>query len=179
MPPSLARAGNELEKNTMIPSVSLKNGAPRSAWRWFPWAMVGCLLVVVGVNGVLAWAALSSFPGKAVEDDFGASNRYDQVLAQAERQAALGWSVSATVDEGRPVLALAAKDGTPLENAEVVSVTQRPLGPPQTITQKLRAIAPGRYRADVALPQAGNWDMMLRVVSGGQTLAATRRVTVR
>ena len=162
----------------MIHAVSLTTAVRRSNWRWFPWAMVGCLMVVVCVNGVLAWAALSSFPGQAVDDDFGASNRYDRILAQAERQAALGWSVSATIDEGRPMLVLAAKDGTPLEHAEIVSVTQRPLGPPQTTTQHLQAIAPGRYRADTALPQAGNWDMMLRVVADGQTLAATRRVTV-
>jgi nitrogen fixation protein FixH len=127
----------------------------------------------------LAWAALSSFPGKAVDDDFGVSNRYDRVLAQAERQAALGWSVASAIEDGRPVLTLTGKDGSRLENAEIVSVTQRPLGPPETVTQHFVAIGPGRYRADSALSQPGNWDMMLRVVAQGQTLAATRRVTMR
>lgn len=163
----------------MTRGVVAGTGPARSAWRWFPWAMVGCLGVVVAVNGVLAWAALSSFPGKAVDDDFGVSNRYDRVLAQAERQAALGWSVSAALEGGSPVLTLAAKDGSPLEDAQIVAVTQRPLGPPETVTQHFVAIGPGRYRADSALSQPGNWDMMLHVSVRGQTMAATRRVTMR
>ena len=163
----------------MTGAASVKPGPQRSVWRLFPWAMVGCLLVVVAVNGVLAWAALSSFPGNAVADDFGTSNRYNHILAQAELQAALGWSVTTSMDAGRPVLTLTAKDGTPLDGAAIMSVTQRPLGLPQTVTQHFQAIGPGRYRADIALAQPGNWDMMVRVASQGHVLAVTRRVVLR
>ena len=163
----------------MTVAVPKQTGAQRSGWRWFPWAMVGCLLVVVGVNGVLAWAALSSFPGKAVDDDFGTSNRYDKILEQAERQVALGWTMSVALDAGHPVLTVTAKDGTPLDGAVIMSVTRRPLGPPQTMTQHFQAIGPGRYRADTALAQPGHWDMMLRVTAQGQNFAATRRLTLQ
>lgn len=163
----------------MTVAASAKPSPHRSTWRWFPWAMVGCLLVVVAVNGVLAWAALTSFPGKAVDDDFGISNRYDQIIAQAEQQAKLGWSVETTMDAGRPVIRLTAKDGTPLDGAVISAVTQRPLGPPQTVAQHFQAIGPGRYRVDVALSQPGNWDMMLRVAVRGQKLSVTRRVVLR
>jgi nitrogen fixation protein FixH len=151
----------------------------RTRWRLFPLAMILCLLVVVAVNGVLAWAALSSFPGKAVEDDFGASNRYDQVLEKASRQAALGWVVQARVEDGHAVIDLSGPDGTPLVGATIAATAVRPLGPPQTMDPNFQAIAPGRYRAEAVLPQAGKWDLQLRLAVDGTSYSATRRVLVR
>ena len=64
----------------------------RSAWRFFPWAIIGGMLLVIAVNAGMAWSALHTFPGTAVEDAFDHSNDYDKVLNAAAREAALGWS---------------------------------------------------------------------------------------
>ena len=152
---------------------------PKSPWRLFPLALIASLLVVVAVNVFMAWTAISGFPGKAVENEFGVSNRYDQVLAQADRQAALGWRVNASIDGALPGITLVGADGKPLEGARISAVTGRPVGPPQTIEHGFHAVAPGRYVSDAPLGQLGNWDMMLRIEAAGQTMAATRRIVLR
>ncbi len=151
----------------------------RSLWRMFPLAVTLSLGFVVVVNSILAWAAISSYPGDAVQDDFGTSNRYDQVLEKATRQAALGWGVQASTESGRPVLVLNGPDGKPLEHASITATALRPLGPPQTMHPTFVEAGPGIYRADEVLPQQGNWDLMLRVAVDGKTLSATRRVLLK
>jgi len=58
----------------------------RSLWRFFPLAIVAGLGVVVGVNVVMVYAALHSFPGQAGnEGRDGAPLRGASVAASAER----------------------------------------------------------------------------------------------
>ena len=153
--------------------------AHRSSWRWFPWALVASLGVVVVANAALGWAAFSSFPGKAVEDDFGASNGYDKVLAAARAQSALGWDLQARVEHGRPVLLLTDRDGRPRDGARIAASAGRPLGPPLSFEPGFVGEGAGVYRAEGSLPSAGNWDLMLRVDLDGKMLAATRRLLLR
>lgn len=153
--------------------------AQRSAWSFYPWAVVGAFVVVIAVNGGMVWSALATFPGAAVTDDFGHSNRYDEVLARAAQQAALGWRVEAGVQDGRATLALIDHAGQPLAGAQVGAVARRPLGPDQRTKLAFREAAPGRYVADRVLPAVGQWDLLLSVVHDGSTLHATPRIVVR
>jgi nitrogen fixation protein FixH len=157
----------------------LPSGNGRSPWRWFPQAMILSLLVVVAVNILMAYYALSTFPGLAVANDFDTSNRYDAVLARAERQAALGWAIDARIEDGRPVLLLNGADGAPLTDAAVSGILQRPLGPPRTAHPAFAAAAPGRYVADAAVAEPGQWDLLLSVTAGGNTLTTTRRLIAK
>jgi nitrogen fixation protein FixH len=156
-----------------------RNKQDTSAWRHFPLIALLSLGGVIAVNGVLAYDALSTFPGLAVRDDFDASNRYDEVLDKAQRQAALGWSVQTRAEAGRAVVVLIARDGTAIDAAQVTATAQRPLGPPRTTALRLVAEGDGIYRADAPLDALGQWDLALHVVVGGDTLSATRRVIVR
>ncbi len=150
----------------------------RSIWRFFPYFVVAAMAVVVAVNGVLVVSALRTSPGKSGEG-FALSNHYDAVLAQAEREAALGWTVIARVDaDGRPAVALADRAGASLQGAAVVATARRPLGDPDARVLVFREAGSGRYVADAALPLAGQWDLTLSASAGGQELAATRRVIV-
>jgi len=63
---------------------------PRSAWRYFPLAVVAAMAVVIAVNFGMAWSAIRTFPGAAVRDTFDHSNDYDKVLNAAAQQAAHG-----------------------------------------------------------------------------------------
>ena len=70
--------------------------------------------VVFAVNGYFIYAAVNTFPGAAGTDGFDLSNGYDQVLATAAQQAALGWQVEAqSIDAGHPLL-LADRPAAPL-----------------------------------------------------------------
>ncbi|MDA8251062.1 MAG: FixH family protein [Rhodospirillales bacterium] len=151
----------------------------RSVWRFFPWAVVGAFVVVFAVNGGMVWAALSTFPGIAATDAFDHSNHYDEVLAAAARQATLGWRVEAGTEAGRATLALTDRAGQPLVGAAIAATARRPVGPDQTTPLGFHEVAPGRYLADAALPDPGQWELRLAVTRGGATLHAAPRVVVR
>lgn len=151
----------------------------RSLWRHFPWFVVLAFVIVIAVNGGMVWTALATFPGVAVYDDFDHSNHYDAVLAAAAREAALGWDVTAGEDAGHAVLRLAARDGHPLAGAQITGAAKRPLGPDEVTKLTFHESAPGRYITDAALPQAGQWQLLLTVRRGDGILHAAPRIVVR
>lgn len=151
----------------------------KSMWRFFPQAIVAGLGVVVAVNLGMVYAALHSFPGQAGDEDFALSNRYDAVLQHEQREAALGWTVTAQTDAtGRPEVVLTERDGAPLHGASLEGSAERPLGAPEQHVLSFREIAAGRYEADAALPAPGQWELTLSASRGGRNISATRRVIV-
>lgn len=147
-----------------------------SNWRFFPWIVCLGLGGVAAVNGVMAWRAFATHPGVATQAMFDSSNRYDAVLEAQRTQTALGWALGLDSQERRPVVTLADAEGRPLEGARVEGLAQRPAGGAADVTIAFRAIAPGRYLAERALPEPGQWEILLSASASGRTLRATRRV---
>ena len=158
---------------------NVQSDRQRSLWWLFPYAVAACLGVVMVVNFGMAWTALSTFPGVAARDVFSHSNSYDQVLAVAAREAALGWSLRAELQEGRPVVVLAGPDGQPLTGVRLEGSARRPLGADDAVDLAFQPSAPGRFVSGVALGGQGQWDLRLIASQDGRTLHATRRVVVR
>ena len=151
----------------------------KSAWRFFPWAVAGAIGLVVVVNGGMIYAAVHSFPGKAGEAGFALSNHYDAVLALAENEAALGWSIAAATDrQARPIVTLTGRDGRALPAIAVTGSAGRPLGDQEAVQLLFRETEPGRFVAASALSVPGQWDLTLSISAGEHTMAATRRVIV-
>ncbi len=153
----------------------------RSAWRFFPVAVIVSMTIVVAVNAGMVYTALHSFPGAAEGDEgFALSNHYDNVLDQAQREAALGWNVAAQTDDaGRAVVVLTDRLGAALHDAAVAASAERPLGAPETRSLVFHEVDAGRYVADAVLPLRGQWELTLTASAGGHTMAVTRRVIVR
>jgi len=152
----------------------------RPAWWWFPWAVALSLLVVIIVNVGMMWAALSTFPGTAGADGFDLSNHYDHVLDQVAQQAAVGWSVQASVDaEAHPRIVLTDRAGAPLVGARIQARAERPIGPAEATLLTFQATGDGAYRAAQALPTPGQWDLLISAGVDGRTVNTTRRVIVR
>ena len=154
--------------------------ARRSAWRFFPLAICGGLGLVVVVNLGMVWAAVRSHPGAAGVNGFGLSNNYNHVIAEAEREASLGWTLRVTATEGRPVLALRDGAGRALEDPRIELVAQRPVGPPMRVALPVHPEGDGRYVADEVLAPPGQWDLLVTVTVGtDEIFTATRRLVVR
>jgi nitrogen fixation protein FixH len=152
----------------------------RSGWRFFPWVICAGLGVVVLVNVGMVWAALRFHPGAAGGNGFGLSNGYNRVLAEAEREASLGWTLSVTAVDGRPVLLLRDREGHALEGARIELVAQRPVGPPMRTLLRVRPEGDGRYVADEFLRAPGQWDFLVTAtVEPDKIFSATRRVVAR
>jgi len=147
-------------------------------WRWFPWYVAGGLGFVMVVNFAMGWAALQTFPGLATTHGFDDSNGYDRVLAAADRQAALGWTVRDSLDGAHPVITVAGRAGAPLAGVRLAATAARPIGEAAPAPLTFHAAGLGRYEADAALAP-GAWDIDLTVTAEGGIYHTTRRLIAR
>ncbi|WP_372001524.1 FixH family protein [Tistrella mobilis] len=155
----------------------------RSAW--IPWVFVGGFLVVVAVNATLIVKALDGFTGVVVEKPFERGLDYDRLIAAADAQARLGWTITTAVEPGAPAgesdfaLTLAGPDG-PLADATVDARLQRPLdGERVTLMAMPRPGGPaGAWRLVGPGVRPGQWDLHVIVTRGKDRHISTHRLWI-
>ncbi len=144
--------------STMSPS------GPRG--RWIPWVFVAGFGVVVAVNAVLITEAISTFTGTTTANPYDSGRAYGAVLAEAERQRALGWQGTVSRGEGTVLLAMRQADGRPLPaDAAVTGSLQRPLER-TVLPLAFQPVATGGWQAVVEVPAPGLWEAVLTVTRG-------------
>lgn len=134
---------------------------------WYPYIFVGCFVVVVGVNSVLAYFATSTFTGLQTTGAYEKGLAYNQNLAMAEAQARMGWTVDTKAepvkDAGGPMADIAIsyrdKDGKPVEGLVVRASLVRPTVKGHDHDVELKPLGKGVYGLRHPLPLAGVWDM--------------------
>lgn len=77
---------------------------------------VGAFAVIIGVNVLLAYKAVSTFPGLEVQNSYVASQGFDRRKAAQE---ALGWTMTPGYEAGRMTLAFHGPDGLPVRVNEL------------------------------------------------------------
>ncbi len=146
-------------------------GADPRRSRWIPWAFVAFMGVVIAVNAVFVWLALSTFTGTTVDRAYERGRLYNEVLAEAERQRAIGWRFEIAfrpAAEQRGTLFVYARDasGVPLDRLEFEAIALRPLERPDPLPLALRESGRGRYVAEIDLPKRGQWEVRLAARRG-------------
>lgn len=143
--------------------------------RWIPWTFVGGMVVVVVVNAIMVWFALSTFTGTTVERAYERGRLYNEVLAEAERQARLGWRFSVVWEAGaeerlvgRLVLVAVDADAAPVDRLDIRASLIRPLERPDPIALGFTQVGPGRYVAPIAVPRPGQWEVRLAARRGAE-----------
>ena len=112
--------------------------------------------VIIGVNLLMAYSAVSTFPGLEVKNSYVASQQFDVRRAAQE---ALGWNVRADARDGQVILSITDVDGAPVEVAELNAIVGR-------ATQVRDDIRPAfefdgtAYVAPVELA-GGNWNIRM------------------
>ena len=151
--------------------------------RWIPWLFVGFFVVVATVNGVMIWYALSSWTGLAANQAYDNGLTYNQNLAAASRQAALGWrptlSVQVGAQGGEVELELADAQGRPVTDAAVVVAFERPTFEGADFTVELRPVAPGHYRGSFDAPLPGAWNLHATLRRGDDLFVHEQRIVLR
>jgi nitrogen fixation protein FixH len=165
-------------------------------WHWAPALIVGFFLALVAVNAVfivLAERGLSpplsaeimpdknsapvssAFPGVVSHDFHKKELLFNEYLAQFHRQQERGWRIQ----KGwlhPPVLGEAAtfkviartRGGERLSGAAVSGRFLRPADSRLDTAFTLRESEPGVYLAELRLPAAGRWDLVLQVRKDGE-----------
>lgn len=154
--------------------------------RWIPWVFVAGFAVVVAVNATMIVYAVSSFSGLATANPYERGVEYNRVLAEQDRQAALGWTLVPEFAPGRAgtnagvlTLRAAGADGAPLRGLAVAVELTRPIDAVPPVEFALRETGDGLYRAEIALPRAGQWDLHIVARLGGDRRDVRQRMFAR
>lgn len=132
---------------------------PKSEGGKFLAWMLSAFLVVATVNGIMVWYALSTFSGLTDRNYYEDGVSYNQTLARMAAQKALDWTVSATYEKGHLLASFKDRTGQPLDRLTVTAVFRRPTREGFDRRVTLDWAGNGRYKADIALPLQGVWDL--------------------
>lgn len=144
-----------------------------SRGRWIPWAFAGGMTLVVVVNAVLVYFAVTTFTGVTVPRSYERGRNYDTVLAEAARQDALGWKAEVALAGGRVTVTATDRDGRPVPG-RVEGVLLRPLEGTE-LPLDFIPVGGGRWAAEATLPQRGQWDARLTLFGPNETPFDIRR----
>lgn len=123
--------------------------------------------IVVAVNFTMAAYATNGFGGVVVDNSYRASQQYNAVLEEAERQQALGWETAiARGEEGQLVI---STQGVP-ETATATAQLRRPLGVEDRREITLQRGTDGNFTSAQPVP-AGRWIVRLSITAGEATFA--------
>lgn len=145
-------------------------------------AAVGFFGVVLLVNGVFLYAALSTYTGVVAKEPYRRGLNYNERIAADERQAALGWhdEVELAREPASLTLTIADRSGAPVSGLIITGLLGRPATDRADRTLVLIETAPGRYSTDVGQLEAGGWLVTLEAVwPGTGTRAPVHRVRKR
>lgn len=125
--------------------------------------------VVIAVNLLMARLAVGTFGGTVVDNSYVASQNFNDWLAQARSERALGWRVAVSRDATGQVRVVATDaQGQPLSDTLVTAVARHPLGrrPEQAL-----AFAPAGtgFRSTAPLG-SGRWHLLITIRRGGQAM---------
>lgn len=143
---------------------------PRRPGWWYPYIFVAGFLVVVAVNVFMMSEAVHTFSGLDSPHAYEEGLAYNKVLAMAEAQRHLGWTVDAQVvpagaangeHEADVAVTFHDKDGKPVEGMTVGARFIRPTSAGHDHSVTLQDAGGGRYTAAVKLPLPGLWNMHL------------------
>jgi nitrogen fixation protein FixH len=150
---------------------------------WGPWVFFAMFAVVLAANGVMVVFAYSSWTGLETQGAYEKGLAYNETLAAAREQAALGWQVGITLAPGgagqlRLEATFRDRNGRPLRLTAVTARLIRPTHSGHDLVLPLAELESGRYGAETIFPLPGQWDVRVRAEHAGGSYQATRRVVV-
>lgn len=138
------------------------------------WGFAAAFGLIIGVNLVLAWSAVKTFPGLEVGNSYVASQEFDE---RRTAQEALGWTVSAHHKDGLLTLAITDASGQPVRAKTLEATLGR-------ATHVQEDSAPDfhfdgqAYTAPVELG-GGNWNIRMVALSDDGTEFRQRVVLIK
>lgn len=154
-------------------------GKPPLKDRLIPWYFVMAFGVVFAVNMVFVTLALQSNTGVVTENPYEKGLAYNQTIAKAKRQEALGWSSKVRYDNNQLSFHLKDKAGTPLPEAKITAFISRPLDAELRRNITLNEVSVGNYSTHIVFPYKGQWDVTVSAIWNNQQYQTTQRLIIR
>ena len=156
----------------------------REGGRWIPWTFLAGFLVVLAANATLVIVALSSWTGLTTERAYAQGVNYNQTLAAARAQEALGWQAELSVEAEDPRRAeirfsLTDRDGWPVKVELVRARFVRPTQSGQDVEIMLETRGGTDYRGEAELPLPGLWDLQVLAIKGEARFQTTERLVLK
>jgi len=140
--------------------------------------MLAFFAVIIAVNLTMAMVSRTSWSGLVVTNSYIASQEFNGKVADARRQASLGWTAMLAIGNGTVRYSLTDSGGRPVAIEGATVTFRRPVGDRQDRTVDLHQVAPGTARA-AATVEDGIWIVDVRAeVHGEERWRDTRRVRV-
>jgi nitrogen fixation protein FixH len=159
---------------------------PRAPGWWYPWIFVVGMLLVIGVNAVMAAYAIGTFPGFESEDAYRKGLAYNETIAAARVQDQRGWQIDLRFTPsddpgghgGDLDVAIVDRTGDPVRGLEVKADLIRPTRGGVDTSFMLGDRGAGLYGTTIAAPLPGQWDARIVARRGQDEFQATRRIIV-
>lgn len=153
---------------------------------WYPYIFIAFFGVVVGVNVIMAYFATSTFSGISTEGAYQKGLTYNQNLAMARAQEALGWTVKTTVKpvddsdavKARITVSYRDRDDKAVEGMNVIAKLVRPTAKGADREVVLSPLGNGVYGGDYALALNGVWDMDVVALGDGVAYEHAQRFVI-
>lgn len=129
-------------------------------------AMFGLFGTVIAVNAVFVTLAIGTFTGVTTTSPFKEGLAYNEVLAARDAQRDLGWQGEVAFGpagdgKDRVAVTLVDTERRPVSGLALEGKLRRPTHAGMDQPLAWRETAPGTYEAEVALPERGNWDLLV------------------
>ncbi|SDE01193.1 FixH family protein [Kordiimonas lacus] len=148
--------------------------------RWIPWMIVGFFVVVAILDGIFVYMATSTHTGVVTKHAYEEGLRYNETVAAADAQAALGWQGDVRFGEADKLLEFSLLDanGESMDGASVRAELTRPTQAGMDFTVPMVQTEGGVYSASLDFPEPGLWDVRIFVEWKQKQYQQTKRLVV-
>ncbi|KAI93748.1 nitrogen fixation protein FixH [Rhodomicrobium udaipurense JA643] len=119
--------------------------------------LLGFFGVMSAANAIFVYMAISTKPGEATGASYEAGLRYNQTLAEAQAQAALGWHHKVEVRGERLRVSMTDASGAPVAGLAISGHVERPASSEKSHRVSFKEIDAGLYEADLKHADMGKW----------------------
>lgn len=128
--------------------------------------LIGFFGIVIAVNIYMAKVAVGTFGGTVVDNSYVASQQYNEWLAEADKEAKLGWTVTAARVAEDKVRLMVDDNGVAGLNFAASAKAEHPLGRAPEHELQFVSQGDGSYVSREALP-TGRWLLRIEINRAG------------
>ncbi len=168
--------------DSTMPEVEL-NKVPVKKKSIIPYYFFAFFAVIITVNGIMLYFALSSWTGLETKNHYVKGLSYNENLDGAAQMKALGWQETLNIIPESGLIAnlvLIVNDnaGRAIEGAKVHVIAIRPThhGYDQKIA--LQEVSPGQYEGNIEFPLLGQWDLKKLIVANNGSYQSVKRIHI-